>query len=333
MLKLFGILAAGIIAGLLPRLVANKPLPLYNVVAGKLLTFSIYLMLCVMGYQLGVNDSLLESIPKVGAKALYISLLGMTGSVLAAWFLWRTGVLPASPPYDGPETDTRPNPTGTSVVKSFSGSILTLLSLMVGLFAGYGNMFPSFSNSGIDFPMLALYFLLFVAGVNMGSNPRLSALLKGLSPSILLLPLCSITGTILLCALGGLLSRWIAGEQIWSVLDYVAVGSGMGYYSLSSVLIRSLKEPSCGPELSGIMAAVALLSNVLRELFTLMSAQLLNRLAGPYAPVAAAGATAADVCLPVLVRTSGDWILPAVLVSGFLTDFSVPFLVTWFCGS
>ena len=62
---------------MLPRLVANKPLPLYNVVAGKLLTFSIYLMLCVMGYQLGVNDSLLESIPKVGAKALYISLLGM----------------------------------------------------------------------------------------------------------------------------------------------------------------------------------------------------------------------------------------------------------------
>ena len=45
----------------------------------------------------------------------------------------------------------------------------------------------------------------------------------------------------------------------------------------------------------------------------------------------AAGATAMDVCLQGILKNCGQEILPAALVSGILSDFSVPFLVSFFC--
>ncbi|MGN0191451.1 MAG: lysine exporter LysO family protein [Candidatus Cryptobacteroides sp.] len=333
MLELFLTLGAGLIAGFIPGAVLKKPLPPLHSCAGKLLSLSIYLMLAIMGYQLGMDRELVATVPGIGATALLVCVCGVAGSVFAAWVLWRTGLLPDAP--DSGRQDVQASlkspESNLSLWGSLSGSLFTVLSLGAGCVAGYFDIFPAISNSTLDLPMLSLYFLLFVAGVNMGSNPQLPSLLKNIRPSIVLLPLCSIAGTILFCALGALLAN-AGGEQLWKIQDYVAAGSGMGYYSLSSVLLGNLREPVYGAELAGQLAAIALLSNILREVTVLVAAPFFCRIAGPYAPVAAAGATAADVCLPVLVRTSGEWILPAVLVSGFLTDFCVPFLVTWVCG-
>lgn len=325
MLTLFVILGGGVLFGLLPRIFCRKTPVSFHTIAGKVLSFSIYLMLAIMGYQLGANSGLLASLASVGGLALFICLCGVAGSIVAARALWRSGVLPPCPrnEVDGAQTN--------SLGNSLAGSLLTLLSLLAGFIAGYNTLLPFFFSCGLDLPMLSLYFLLFMAGVNMGSNPQLRNLLGGLHPSILLLPLCSIAGSLVFCALGGFLYGLLPSAGDWKPADFLAVGSGMGYYSLSSVLIASLKEAAYGPALSASLAAIALLSNVLREVVALVAAPLFYRIGGPYAPVAAAGATAADVCCPVLMRTSGDKILPAVLAGGFITDFSVPFLVTFFC--
>ena len=140
-----------------------------------------------------------------------------------------------------------------------------------------------------------------------------------------MLPLATILGTLLFSALASLLVR------DWDVFDCLAVGSGMGYYSLSSVLISQYMEASIGVQMAAELGTIALLTNIFRELFTIVFTPLLGKWFGPFAPIASAGVTAVDVCLPVIVRFTGDRMLPAAIVSGVVTDFSVPILVSFFC--
>ena len=331
MLELFLALGGGVLFSLLLRIAYGKPLTAFHRYSGWMLSLTLYLMLAVMGYQLGANPVILSSLPSVGGISLVISLAGITGSVFMAFILWKTGFLPSAPGTSVKSASAAGKESGSS--SSLTGSALTLLSLGLGCVAGYFGAFPSIFDSGLDLPVISLYLLLVMAGVTMGSNPELRDLLKGLNPRLLLLPFASIAGTLLCIALVafivGLLPSSLSEDQPWTIWDYVTTGAGMGYYSLSSVLIGNLKEAVYGPALASTLAAIALVSNIIREVSVLVTAPLLHRIGGPYAPVAAAGATAADVCCPVLMRASGDWILPAVLISGFLTDFSVPFLVTW----
>ena len=106
--------------------------------------------------------------------------------------------------------------------------------------------------------------------------------------------------------------------------DCLAVGAGFGYYSLSSIFITEYKGAELG--------TVALLANITREILTLLLAPLLARWFGPLAPIAAGGATTMDTTLPIIVQASGQRFVIVSIFHGFLVDFSVPFLVTLFCG-
>lgn len=108
-----------------------------------------------------------------------------------------------------------------------------------------------------------------------------------------------------------------------SLTDCLAIGSGFGYYSLSSIFITEYRGAELG--------TIALLANISRELLTLLAAPLLARWFGPLAPISAGGATTMDTTLPVITRVSGQEFVVVSIFHGFVTDFSVPFLVTLFC--
>ena len=116
-------------------------------------------------------------------------------------------------------------------------------------------------------------------------------------------------------------------KKIQSITRYATVAiallQGFGYYSLSGILITGSKGAELG--------TVALLSNIIRELLTLLGAPLLARWFGSLAPIAAGGATTADTTLPVITRTCGDELAVVSIYHGMVVDFSVPFLVTFFC--
>ena len=99
--------------------------------------------------------------------------------------------------------------------------------------------------------------------------------------------------------------------------------SGFGYYSLSGIFITEYRGPELG--------TVALLANISRELLTLLCAPLLVRWFGRLAPISAGGATTMDTTLPVITRVSGNAYVVVSVFHGFVVDFSVPFLVTFFC--
>ena len=117
----------------------------------------------------------------------------------------------------------------------------------------------------------------------------------------------------------------------WGLFDCLAVGSGFAYYSLSSILITQLKEPLIGAQLAAELGTIALMANILRELFALLGAPLFVRYFGRLAPICAGGATTMDTTLPIITRCCGNEQVFVSIFHGILVDFSVPFLVSFFC--
>lgn len=196
------------------------------------------------------------------------------------------------------------------------GSLIIMGFFILGIIAG-GNGLLRTDSLGIDVSMVALALLMFCVGMGVGSDMEALKSLRHLDRRLLLLPLVTITGTIAGCCLVALLMphRPLA--------DVLAVGSGFGYYSLSSIFITQYKGAELG--------TVALLANIAREALTLLGAPVLARFAGPLAPISAGGATSMDTTLPIITQASGSRFVILSIYHGFVVDFSVPFLVTFFC--
>ncbi|MCE2617513.1 lysine exporter LysO family protein [Phocaeicola oris] len=196
------------------------------------------------------------------------------------------------------------------------GSVLIVIFFLIGVFLGYVHVVPATFEVD-DYTFYALCVLLFVVGYSIGSDVGIITKFKQLNPGYALLPLMTFLGTIG----GSLVVSLILPQR--SAPDCMAVGSGFAYYSLSSIFITQYKGVELG--------TIALISNILRELLTLLLAPLLVRFFDKLAPIAAGGATTADTTLPIISKTCGRELIPLSIYHGFLIDFSVPFVVTFFC--
>ena len=194
------------------------------------------------------------------------------------------------------------------------------MGIMLGM--SYGEGLIEYLN---ELPTYLLYALILQVGLNIGANGAIGALLKNIKPTTLLLPISTVVGTLLFAAVAS-----FAINQ-WTMAECMAVGSGFGYYSLSSLLITQLKSATSGIEVATQLGAVALLANIFREIMALLGAPLFVRIFGRFAPIAAAGSTSMDVCLPIISRYSGEKMIPMAIIHGMCIDMSVPFLVTFFC--
>ena len=196
------------------------------------------------------------------------------------------------------------------------GSLIIVAFFIAGIACGLMHLLPDLNAYG-NVSYLTLCALLFCVGITVGNNTTLLKTFKSLDRRLMLLPLMTITGTLAATAI----ASWGLPQR--GLTDCLAVGSGFGYYSLSSILITEYRGPELG--------TVALLANIIREVVTLLGAPLLVRFFGPLTPISCGGATTMDTTLPIITRTSGQDFVILSLFHGFLVDFSVPFLVTFFC--
>lgn len=201
-------------------------------------------------------------------------------------------------------------------------NLIVLAIFGIGCLAGAG--FQPEANMH-NWSLCILYVLMLQVGIGIGSNRSLQQELKKLSPKMLLVPAATITGTLAFSAAASLLLSQ------WSVFDCMAVGSGFAYYSLSSILITQFKEPSIGLQLATELGTIALLSNIIREMMSLVGAPLIRKYFGQLAPISAAGVNSMDVLLPSITRCSGKEVMPIAIFHGILIDLSVPFFVNLFC--
>lgn len=196
------------------------------------------------------------------------------------------------------------------------GSLFVLGSFVVGVLAGVYHLLPEALHNG-EFTVYVLAFLLFLLGISIGHDKTMFSTLRRSKPVILLVPLATIVGTWLGTALISLIF------SDYSVFDVMAVGSGFGYYSLSSIFITQYKGVELG--------TIALVANIVRELGTMFIAPLLVTYFGKLAPIAAGGATSLDTTLPIITRSSGTEFVFIAMFHGIVLDLSIPFIVTFLC--
>ena len=196
------------------------------------------------------------------------------------------------------------------------GSLIIVGFFILGCIVGIYDIIP-FDLTESNLSYYALCGLMFCVGICVGNDPEVLKSFRTLSPQLLLLPLMTIIGTLIGCAIISLFLSHI------SLTDCLAVGSVFGYYSLSSIFISEYK----GAE----MGTIALMSNITREIITLLCAPFLMRFFGRLAPISAGGATTMDTTLSLIARISGQGVLVVFIFHGFIVDFSVLFLLILFC--
>jgi uncharacterized membrane protein YbjE (DUF340 family) len=160
-----------------------------------------------------------------------------------------------------------------------------------------------------------LYVLLFFIGIGLGSEAgHIWKIFKKVNWKIVLVPMAVITGTFAGVALFSLLLPEL------TLKESLAVGAGFGYYSLSSVIITQISGKALG--------TVALMSNIFREVATLLMAPFLAKYFGKLATIGSGGATSMDTTLPAVTRFSGKEYGMIAVFSGMTLTLLVPFLVT-----
>ncbi len=204
------------------------------------------------------------------------------------------------------------------------GSLIVVGFFFLGCLLGWSRVLPDVILEN-NITIYVLYLLMFLVGLSIGSDKKLKQILSGIRPQLLLVPLSTIIGTLSFTAL---ISLFISK---WSVFDCLAVGSGFAYYSLSSILITEMKTASLGIQLATELGTIALMANIIREIFALLGAPLFVRYFGRLAPICAGGATTMDTTLPVITRYAGKDLVFVSILHGILVDFTVPFFVSFFC--
>lgn len=204
------------------------------------------------------------------------------------------------------------------------GSLIVVGFFLLGLLAGHSGTLPAWVTH-CDISFVALCGLLLCVGIGIGMNPDMKSDIKSLSPRLALLPLVTILGSWLGAVAAFLIMS--AGDgvvlQHRALTDCLALDSGFAYYSLSSIFITEYRGAELG--------TIALLTNIIREMITLLLTPLLAKWAGPLAPISTGGATTMDTTLPIITKTIGQKYVALSIYHGFVTDFTVPFLVTMWC--
>ncbi|MRT93240.1 DUF340 domain-containing protein [Ancylomarina sp. 16SWW S1-10-2] len=58
-------------------------------IVGALTSFSIFLLLFLLGIGVGTNDKIINNLPTIGIQALILSFGAVLGSLICAWFTYK----------------------------------------------------------------------------------------------------------------------------------------------------------------------------------------------------------------------------------------------------
>jgi uncharacterized membrane protein YbjE (DUF340 family) len=193
-------------------------------------------------------------------------------------------------------------------------SLIIVGFFSLGVFLGVQRLLPDVAIEN-NFSMYALYVLTLFIGIGIGSDKNSWNVLKKINFRIALVPVSVVIGTLIGVSVISLAIPSLKLNEI------IAVSFGFGYYSLTSLYITEISGETLG--------VIALISNILREIFTLILTPLMVKYFGKLAGIASGGATSMDTTLSIIVKYTGkEWGMIS-LFSGIVLTIIVPFLVTF----
>ncbi len=203
----------------------------------------------------------------------------------------------------------------TSVfLTKMKNSLIIVAIFICGILCGIFSYLPEFILKN-DLCSYVLFFLMFLVGVSIGADNNACKIIRNVKLKIILVPLSVIIGTFIGV---GFFSFFIPDIAL---KESLAIGAGFGYYSLSSVLISQISGE--------VLGVIALISNIFREIITLLASPLFVKYFGKLAPIASGGATSMDTTLPIITKFSGKEYVIISVFSGIILTILVPFFVTF----
>ncbi|SHK43375.1 lysine exporter LysO family protein [Tepidibacter formicigenes] len=188
-------------------------------------------------------------------------------------------------------------------------------SLILGAFSGYF-ILPKNILSNLDFiSNIALNLLLLSVGIDLGENKEVFKSLKEKGFKILLVPLSIVIGS----AIGGIICSIIYTIPINLGLS---ISSGFGWYSLSTVILSKICNSEAG--------TIAFLSNVFREIISVVIIPIIAKKINFITSIAPAGATSMDSTLPVIIKSTDKETVVIAFINGAILSILVPILVPLF---
>ncbi len=188
---------------------------------------------------------------------------------------------------------------------------IAIFSLIAGVLCGKFVFSETLLQLFSHYSDVVLYILMFSVGISVGMNKSVFAKIRQYHIKIFLIPAGIIVGTIA----GGFVCSLLLGESIGNSM---AVVSGLGWYSLSGVLVTSM--------INAQMGSIAFLSNLLREILSFLTIPWIAKHLNHYAAIAPAAATSEDTTLPMLMKYTSEEVVVLAVFNGVACSVMVPVL-------
>ena len=188
-----------------------------------------------------------------------------------------------------------------------------ILAVIIGAVVGF--FIPDSFYSVTDTLLtIGLCLLLFFVGIDIGKNKNVFNDIKNSGRLFFLIPIGVTIGSLL----GAIGVGFILG---YPVNESGAIGSGMGWYTLSSIIIAPY---------SSELSVLAFLTNVVREVLAIAMIPIIAKYIGFNEAIAPAGATAMDTTLPIISRNTNSETAILSFSTGLILSTLVPILVPLF---
>ncbi|MDC2824695.1 lysine exporter LysO family protein [Rodentibacter pneumotropicus] len=269
----------------------------------QIVMFLLYVILFLMGYLLGQLDDLEIKLPIIGKTAATLSAIILTSNMIGLMIYDRFNPAPLL------------NPQGKitsrlhSLVDSFKLSSTVVLGTLCGWLFNVYLVLPA----GIN--LYALIALIFFVGIQLRNN--------GISLKEALFNKRGFqTGMVftITSLFGGIVAALVLTMPITQGL---AFASGMGWYSLSSVVLTNAWGP--------IQGSIAFFNDLSREIISLFIVPIFMQHFRSTA-IGITGATALDCTLPIIQKSGGIEVTPIAISFGVVTNILPPVLLVLFSG-
>lgn len=187
-----------------------------------------------------------------------------------------------------------------------------IISLILGILYGQLGIGLNTATFFQQLATLALVILMFSVGISVGKNKQVFSKLKVYHFKILIIPTGIVIGSLVGGGLASIILQMPIGEGL-------AIASGLGWYSLSGVLLTDLAGVEVG--------SIAFLANLFREILSFMMIPILAKTFNHYTAIAPAAATSEDTTLPILMKYTSEEVVMMAVINGVVCSSLVPLLI------
>lgn len=307
-----GLLILGIVVGMFLRGHSGKWV-------SAVVMATVCILLFVMGVRVGLNEEIIGAIKSTGVISAILFVFGTGCCIILTWLFTKYVIDRKKEVVVAGDKGSVETSGGGS---GFKDSAIILGCFLLGLVLALTRILPDTFYT-LDFESYAdwvLYAMLLSVGISIGMGDSIVGLVKKLPRRVLWLPLVALAGTWIGSVVAFMIIRALGYDL--SLQQSATINTAMGYYSLSSILTTKAWGATIG--------SICLLTNLLRELFTIIAAKPMGKVFGRFASTSSGGATVTDTSLPIILKAEGNEIMPAVLYFGIVINIAVPFLLTFF---